>query len=72
MPDTLTLMQFESGDLPFREMIEMLADMIQVQGYDGLSKPFDKLATKYIRKQILDEEGNINYIALNKEEISYA
>lgn len=72
MLDTVTLMQFESGELSFTELIEMLSEMIQVQGVDNLQKPFDKLVMKYIRKNILDEEGNINYIGLYKEELNYA
>jgi hypothetical protein len=66
MPDLVTLMHFEAGDMSEREIVEMLAEIILEQGFESLEGKFDKLAKSYIRKGVLDEEGNINYILLKE------
>ena len=71
MPDLITLMAFESGELDDKELVEMISEMIQQEGYESLDGKYKKLARQYINKNILDEEGDINYIKL-KEEFPYA
>ncbi len=67
MPDLLTLMAFEAGELTVTEVAEMISEMVQLQGYESLTGVFEKLAKGYVRKGIMDEEGNLNYIKLNEE-----
>lgn len=62
--DVVTLMEFESGEMSETQIVEMLADMLETGNIDNEGEKFRKLANKYIRKGLLDEEGNINYIKL--------
>jgi archaellum biogenesis protein FlaJ (TadC family) len=62
--DIITMMAFEAGELNEEEIVEMLSDMLQTGTIDNESDKFRKLARKYINKDILDAEGNINYIKL--------
>lgn len=62
--DSVTLFEFESGEMSEEEIVEMLADMLADGSIDSEPNKFRKLANKYINKDILDEEGNINYIKL--------
>lgn len=68
MPDLITLMQFEAGELSTKEIAEMLSEMIQEQGYDGLEVKFEKVAKRYVARGLMDEEGNIDYIKLSRED----
>lgn len=65
--DTVTLLEFEAGELDTTAIVEMLAEMLEIGCIDNYDKKFKKLASMYIRKGILDVEGNINYIKLNEE-----
>lgn len=65
--DTVTLMEFESGNLDEQEIVEMLSQLIESGEIDNLDNKFKKMANQYIRKGILDKEGNINYIKLQEE-----
>lgn len=67
MPDLITLMSFEAGEMEEQEIAEMISEMLEEQGYDNLEGKFLKLAKEYIKKGIMDEEGNINYIKLKEE-----
>ncbi len=65
--DTITLMEFESGEMDVVQIVEMLSEMLEIGCIDNYDKKFKRLANMYIRKGILDDEGNINYIKLNEE-----
>ncbi len=65
--DTLTLIDFESGNLSLTEIVEMLSEMLEEQGLDNIDDRFKRMAKGYINKGVLDEDGNINYIKLNEE-----
>ncbi len=67
MPDTVTLMQYDAGELDAQEIVEMLAEMIAEQGLDSLEDRFITIAQEYVDTGVLDEEGNINYIKLRQE-----
>lgn len=62
--DLITIMDFESGEMSEEEIVEMLADMLEDGTIDNHEDKYRKLANKYIRKEILDEDGNINFIKL--------
>ena len=64
--DTVTMFEFESGEMSEREIVELLADLLETGNIDNEDEKFRKLANKYIRKGVLDEEGNINYIQLKE------
>lgn len=64
--DTVTMFEFESGEMSEKEIVEMLADMLETGNIDNEDVKFRKLARKYIRKGVLDEEGNVNYIKLKE------
>lgn len=64
--DTVTMFEFESGEMSEREVVEMLSDMLSTGNIDNEPEKFRKLANKYIRREILDEEGNINYIKIKE------
>ena len=65
--DTVTLMQFEAGELSNTEVVEMLSDMLADGTIDDYPPKFSNMAKGFIRRGVLDEEGNINYIKLNEE-----
>ena len=65
--DSVTLMEFESGQLDTTEIVEMLAEMIQFQGLESIEDNFLHPAKQYIAKGVLSEEGDINYIKLKEE-----
>lgn len=64
--DTVTMFEFESGEMSEKEIVELLADLLETGNIDNEDVKFRKLAKKYIRKGVLDEEGNINYIKLKE------
>ncbi len=64
--DIVTMFEFESGEMSEREVVELLADLLETGNIDNEDEKFRKLANKYIRSGILDEEGNINYIMLKE------
>lgn len=66
--DTITLMQFEAGELTTKEIVEMIGEMLAIGCLDNYEPKFRKLANKYISKGYLDEEGNVNYIKLKEED----
>lgn len=63
-----TLMDYEAGNLSIKEKVEMVASMIESGELDNLPEKFTRLANQFKRKEIIDDEGNINYIKLSMEE----
>ena len=64
--DTCTMIHFQSGEMSEREIVEMLSEMISVGNIDNEDPLFSKLARRYIKDEVMDDEGNINYIKLKE------
>jgi hypothetical protein len=65
--DAVTLIAFESGEMDTKEIVEMLSEMVESGEIDVMDDKFRRLADYYTQLEILDEEGNINYIKLREE-----
>ncbi len=64
--DTITMFEFESGEMSEKQIVELLADLLSTGNIDNEDEKFRKLANKYIKQGVLDEEGSINYILLKE------
>lgn len=64
--DSVTLMEFEQGELSKEEEILMCARLLANNQLLDLPAHYTKLAKSYIKEGILDDEGTVNFIKLKE------
>lgn len=64
--DTITLMEYEAGELTDEETIRMVATLLSTGQLIELPSQYQNLANQYIREGVVDEDGDINFIKLKE------
>lgn len=64
--DTITLMEYEQGNMNEEEQIRMCSTILKTNQIEQLPVRYTRLAHSYIKAGVLDEEGDINFIKLKE------
>ena len=64
--DTITLMEYEAGNLTEEDTIHMCATMLANNQVEQLHPRYTRLCNNYIKLGLLDEEGAINFIKVKE------
>jgi len=64
--DIVTLMEFEQGNMTEEDQIHMCAKLLMSNQIIDLPKMYTRLANRFIKEGVLDEEGSINFIKLKE------